>query len=168
VSPVLLPDDRDRLTGLVMLLMLRLPSVALDVTPRAFVRRLLRPRPSGWFPLCILRSLAERLGVPLPQRSHGGSGCCAAEEGQCEGEEQQFDLDEWMRAVACVMLSDDGDADSAAFRACAMCGAPGTLGCGRCLSARYCSADCQRAHWKLHKLSCTERKQPHRPVRKPR
>lgn len=26
--------------------------------------------------------------------------------------------------------------------------------CGRCLQAAYCSADCQKAHWKIHKKYC--------------
>ena len=40
---------------------------------------------------------------------------------------------------------------------CAACGAEsGTLSrCGRCRSVWYCSADCQRAHWKkTHKREC--------------
>jgi hypothetical protein len=26
--------------------------------------------------------------------------------------------------------------------------------CGRCRAAAYCSAGCQKAHWKLHKAKC--------------
>ena len=26
--------------------------------------------------------------------------------------------------------------------------------CGRCKQVSYCSADCQKAHWKLHKKTC--------------
>jgi hypothetical protein len=26
--------------------------------------------------------------------------------------------------------------------------------CSRCESVRYCSPECQRAHWKIHKLDC--------------
>ncbi len=31
------------------------------------------------------------------------------------------------------------------------CGGQGALTCGRCMSASYCNAECQRADWKLHK-----------------
>jgi hypothetical protein len=29
--------------------------------------------------------------------------------------------------------------------------------CGRCGKARYCTAECQRAHWKLHKKDCSQK-----------
>ncbi|CAA7259328.1 unnamed protein product [Cyclocybe aegerita] len=41
--------------------------------------------------------------------------------------------------------------------ACANCGGPGKpslLTCGRCKDAQYCSATCQKAHWKAHKPKC--------------
>jgi hypothetical protein len=28
--------------------------------------------------------------------------------------------------------------------------------CGRCKRAAYCSKECQRDHWKIHKLDCDE------------
>ena len=28
--------------------------------------------------------------------------------------------------------------------------------CGKCRQVCYCSAGCQKAHWKLHKKSCKE------------
>ena len=39
---------------------------------------------------------------------------------------------------------------------CARCGtAAGKLRrCGRCKGACYCSVECQRAHWKVHKDGC--------------
>lgn len=38
---------------------------------------------------------------------------------------------------------------------CAKCGCEGArLKCARCLSARYCSAECQRSHYSEHKIEC--------------
>jgi hypothetical protein len=37
---------------------------------------------------------------------------------------------------------------------CDVCGAPSTLRCIRCKTARYCSKDCQKAAWKEHKKQC--------------
>ena len=60
-----------------------------------------------------------------------------------------------------------GGGGGAAARVCAMCGglpptphspagAPKLKACGRCMSARYCSLECQRAHWSRggHKEAC--------------
>ncbi|KAF5020196.1 hypothetical protein F66182_7761 [Fusarium sp. NRRL 66182] len=38
--------------------------------------------------------------------------------------------------------------------ACLMCNGKGPLKCSRCHDAEYCSADCQHADWRLHKLVC--------------
>ena len=44
--------------------------------------------------------------------------------------------------------------------ACAACGGGGSasgavfMKCARCKAVRYCSKDCQRTHWRLHKASC--------------
>ena len=37
---------------------------------------------------------------------------------------------------------------------CLNCGAPGKKKCSVCRVARYCSSECQRAHWKQHKIAC--------------
>ena len=44
---------------------------------------------------------------------------------------------------------------------CKHCGNPAYVGtglktCRRCKSMRYCSVDCQRAHWRVHKPDCKE------------
>ena len=36
------------------------------------------------------------------------------------------------------------------------CAAPSTSACGRCRTAEYCGAPCQRAHWRAHKPRCKE------------
>lgn len=40
-------------------------------------------------------------------------------------------------------------------RHCDHCGAAGAIKlCSRCMRARYCGAECQRAKWKKHKACC--------------
>ena len=34
------------------------------------------------------------------------------------------------------------------------CSAPSSLPCTRCLAVRYCTKECQVAHWKQRKLQC--------------
>ena len=36
------------------------------------------------------------------------------------------------------------------------CAVPSTSACGRCRTAEYCGAPCQRAHWRAHKPRCKE------------
>lgn len=38
----------------------------------------------------------------------------------------------------------------------AMCSANASLRCSRCKNQHYCSAKCQKADWKTHKLACTK------------
>lgn len=51
---------------------------------------------------------------------------------------------------------------------CMMCCKPGTMRCNACMETRYCSKDCQKLDWPLHKLVCktakdfTEDKKPSR------
>lgn len=44
----------------------------------------------------------------------------------------------------------------AMMQICAQCGRFSEImpKCGRCLSVRYCSAECQKLHWKQHKKEC--------------
>ena len=37
---------------------------------------------------------------------------------------------------------------------CGSCGAAASFHCSRCTRVKYCSKECQRAHWKAHKPSC--------------
>lgn len=37
------------------------------------------------------------------------------------------------------------------------CGKPGKKKCSRCLEVHYCTSDCQRMHWRLHKLTCSKK-----------
>jgi hypothetical protein len=43
---------------------------------------------------------------------------------------------------------------------CACCGATATCHCSRCTVVKYCSKECQRAHWKAHRPSCAPRSTP--------
>ena len=54
-------------------------------------------------------------------------------------------------SVASVGIS----ASAAGALVCERCGEAGTVRCSRCKTARYCSASCQQAHWKVHKPSCS-------------
>jgi hypothetical protein len=36
-----------------------------------------------------------------------------------------------------------------------LCSASGILRCSRCKKQCYCSAKCQKAHWKTHKTTCS-------------
>jgi len=36
------------------------------------------------------------------------------------------------------------------------CGNAGQHVCGSCKQAKYCSAECQKAHWKVHKEHCKQ------------
>ena len=40
------------------------------------------------------------------------------------------------------------------MRVCAVCGKEAEYRCSRCKLTRYCSAACQRGHWKTHKKEC--------------
>ena len=48
----------------------------------------------------------------------------------------------------------DGDDDDDKF--CSNCGKTGDdlKGCNSCRCIRYCSANCQKKHWKHHKVDC--------------
>lgn len=39
-------------------------------------------------------------------------------------------------------------------RKCAACGEPGNKCCSRCTREWYCSVECQKKHWKVHKVVC--------------
>lgn len=41
--------------------------------------------------------------------------------------------------------------------ACPACGKAGTKRCSRCKLVFYCSAECQRIHWTVHKKECSEK-----------
>ena len=43
------------------------------------------------------------------------------------------------------------------YHGCASCGQLAPLMCGKCVSVRYCSVDCQRAHFVEHKNVCRRR-----------
>ena len=41
--------------------------------------------------------------------------------------------------------------------ACASCRATAVLTCSRCMRVKYCSKECQHAHWKVHRPLCKSR-----------
>ena len=48
---------------------------------------------------------------------------------------------------------------------CAGCGGPNASNtCSACSEVRYCSRDCQVAHWKVHKRTCTRKNVPQDPA----
>lgn len=54
-----------------------------------------------------------------------------------------------------VRVGEPGTQPAIAPSLCAACGKDlATLKCSRCMSVRYCSKECQRAHWKAHKGVC--------------
>ena len=42
------------------------------------------------------------------------------------------------------------------YAGCEVCKAPGIHICSVCLEVRYCSANCQKSHWKIHKKVCNK------------
>ena len=40
---------------------------------------------------------------------------------------------------------------------CVVCAEPATKKCGKCNMINYCSKECQKSHWKLHKGFCYEK-----------
>ena len=51
------------------------------------------------------------------------------------------------------LIAQDEDITDAHFL-CTMCLKPGENFCGGCQQARYCSPECQRADWSIHKTLC--------------
>ena len=49
--------------------------------------------------------------------------------------------------------SEDGNVATGSL-VCANCTKPSTTKCSACKKVRYCSRDCQKEHWKLHKKDC--------------
>jgi hypothetical protein len=42
---------------------------------------------------------------------------------------------------------------------CIQCQSPSTEQCSHCSSVSYCSRECQKLHWKIHKIHCKQLKQ---------
>ena len=59
-----------------------------------------------------------------------------------------------------VPVTSVSDQDPEGHKGCGACGADSKpygkalMQCSACLEAWYCSATCQRKHWKVHRKSC--------------
>ncbi|KAH9934576.1 uncharacterized protein BXZ73DRAFT_100767 [Epithele typhae] len=51
-------------------------------------------------------------------------------------------------------LQEDSLVELNARWACAVCGSGDVKECGACRAVAYCSAECQRAHWDVHRAGC--------------
>lgn len=61
------------------------------------------------------------------------------------------------RAVHDPQVKDAGSfsqAEPSVHNLCNMCESEGTKACGKCGNAYYCSAECQRSDWPMHKILC--------------
>ena len=58
---------------------------------------------------------------------------------------------------ACVKKSDQMDHDQApsGHDVCAVCRKKSSSSCSKCHAASYCSKECQRTDWKVHKMFCS-------------
>jgi hypothetical protein len=76
-------------------------------------------------------------------------------------EGKRFEKDGEERILYCHKDSEDGvdrrNVPSKRKPCSGGCGKEGSKPCSVCNVAVYCSKECQRAHWKQHKLSCVPR-----------
>eukprot|EP01025_Chloroclados_australasicus_P055697 TRINITY_DN680_c0_g1_i1.p1 TRINITY_DN680_c0_g1~~TRINITY_DN680_c0_g1_i1.p1 ORF type:complete len:374 (-),score=37.38 TRINITY_DN680_c0_g1_i1:1601-2722(-) len=56
--------------------------------------------------------------------------------------------------LSIVDAPDENHVPSKPVKLCASCKQPASKTCSRCLSAHYCSKECQKTHWKTHKEVC--------------
>lgn len=71
---------------------------------------------------------------------------------------KERDLPESMRVSVIVPLVDAEYKAALDENVCPGCGREATLNCSRCSKQKYCSRDCQKGHWPMHRKICTPKK----------
>jgi hypothetical protein len=107
-------------------------------------------RQSGWVACCCCWPLSRVLHLhPITTPTNNGSMA-------------SFDGDRAATAMAAARAA----GETIVFQSCAHCHEPPAPGsklqnCKGCLMVCYCSVECQRASWPMHKLVCAERGKHH-------
>jgi hypothetical protein len=85
--------------------------------------------------------------VQSDKSTHHCRPCIAKATGCAQCGKQKRPADELTGVIEVNDVDDDDDDDATVY-------ADKLQVCTRCKQVRYCGRDCQRAHWKRHKLRC--------------